>query len=45
LSHAEINHACRDSIKTAILSDKNMVTPTLLLQTIHERQETKVEKS
>ena len=41
LSHAEINHACRDSIKTAILSDNDTVTATLLLQTIHERQETK----
>ena len=43
LSHSEINHACRDSIKTAILADKDTVTAALLLQTIRERQATKSE--
>ena len=44
LSHAEINHACRDAIKTAILSDHDTVTSVLLSQTLCERRETKSEK-
>lgn len=40
LSHAEIDHACRDAIKNAILSDKNKITATQLLTTIKERQGT-----
>jgi len=37
LSHAEIDHACRDAIKTAILNDQNKVTATQLLDTIDQR--------
>jgi SpoVK/Ycf46/Vps4 family AAA+-type ATPase len=40
LSHAEIDHACRDSIKQAILSDQVNVNAKLLLQMLKERQGT-----
>lgn len=38
LSHAEIDHACRDAIKNAILADRNKITATQLLVTLRERQ-------
>lgn len=38
LSHAEIDHACRDAIKNAILSDRNKISATQLLVTLQERQ-------
>ena len=38
LSHAEIDQACRDAIKHAILSDRRTVTPQLLLQMTKERR-------
>ncbi len=38
LSHAEIDHACRDAIKNAILSDRMNVSATQLLRTLRERQ-------
>lgn len=38
LSHAEIDYACRDSIKIAILSDKTKVNTKELLKLIRERQ-------
>jgi SpoVK/Ycf46/Vps4 family AAA+-type ATPase len=37
LTHAEIDHACRNAIKHAILSDKDKVNATLLLQMLKER--------
>jgi SpoVK/Ycf46/Vps4 family AAA+-type ATPase len=40
LSHAEIDHACRDAIKNAILSDRKKIAATQLLITLRERQET-----
>ena len=40
LSHAEIDHACRDAIKNAILADQNKISATQLLITIKERQGT-----
>ncbi len=40
LSHAEIDHACRDAIKNAILTDRNKISAKQLLVTLHERQET-----
>jgi len=39
LSHAEIDQACRDSIKQAILRDQKMVRGTLLRQLLAERQD------
>ena len=39
LSHSEIDMACRDAIKCAILSNKPKVNVTLLLETINNRQE------
>ncbi len=39
LSHAEIDHACRDAIKNVILSDKNKVNATELLHTLKERRD------
>lgn len=39
LSHAEIDQACRDAIKGAILSDKETVSATSLLYTINNRLE------
>jgi SpoVK/Ycf46/Vps4 family AAA+-type ATPase len=41
LSHAEIDHACRDAIKNAILSDQNKISATQLLVTLKERQGTR----
>jgi len=38
LSHAEIDQACRDAIKQAILSDKEKISPAFLLQMLKERQ-------
>lgn len=40
LSHAEIDHACRDAIKEAILHDQNMVSAVGLLKTLRERHAT-----
>jgi len=40
LSHAEIDHACRDAIKEAILSDKSKVETRELLRTLSERAQT-----
>ena len=41
LSHAEIDQACRDAIKQAILSDELRVTAVLLRQMLKERQSAK----
>ena len=41
LSHAEIDHACRDAIKNAILADQNKISAKYLLITIRERQGTR----
>ena len=38
LSHAEIDQACRDAIKQAILTDKEKVSASLLEQMLRERQ-------
>lgn len=38
LSHAEIDQACRDAIKHAILSDRQIVTAQLILQMVKERR-------
>lgn len=38
LSHAEIDQACRDSIKQSILTDKDKVVPSFLKQMLKERQ-------
>ncbi len=38
LSHAEIDQACRDATKQAILTDKVKVNPELLRQMLKERQ-------
>jgi hypothetical protein len=38
LSHAEIDQACLDAIKQAILSDHTQVTAVQLLQTLGERR-------
>jgi len=38
LSHAEIDHACRDAIKIAILSDKKTVNTNSLIETIENCQ-------
>lgn len=43
LSHAEIEYACRDAIKLAILEDHPKVTTGLLLQTLEERCATHTE--
>ena len=40
LSHAEIDHACRDAIKNSILTDRNKISAKQLLVTLKERQET-----
>ena len=42
LSHAEIDQACKDSVKQAILEDKNSVTESLLKQMLKERQSARV---
>ncbi len=39
LSHAEIDQACRDAIKNAILSERTKVNATELLCTLKERRE------
>ncbi len=38
LSHADIDQACRDAIKQAILSDKQTVSSSVLQQMLKERQ-------
>jgi SpoVK/Ycf46/Vps4 family AAA+-type ATPase len=38
LSHAEIDHACRDAIKNVILSNKTQVSASELLQALEERK-------
>ena len=40
LSHAEIDHACRDTIKEAILADKQKVDAKALIRTLRERSQT-----
>lgn len=40
LSHAEIDHACRDSIKEAIMHDKQKVIGADLLKALKERRQT-----
>jgi SpoVK/Ycf46/Vps4 family AAA+-type ATPase len=40
LSHAEIDHACRDAIKEAVLLDCTVVSTEALTKTLHERQQT-----
>jgi SpoVK/Ycf46/Vps4 family AAA+-type ATPase len=37
LSHAEIDHACRDAIKDAILHDQPVVSATALLKALQEK--------
>ena len=39
LSHAEIDQACRDAIKKAILSDATKVNATSLIESLHNRQD------
>lgn len=41
LSHSEIDLACRDAIKQAILSDQQEVAPALLAQMLKERRATR----
>jgi SpoVK/Ycf46/Vps4 family AAA+-type ATPase len=38
LSHAEIDHSCRDAVKQAILTDKAKVSPELMRQMLKEHQ-------
>ncbi len=40
LSHAEIDHACRDAIKEAILTDMEEVETKALIKTLRERVQT-----
>jgi SpoVK/Ycf46/Vps4 family AAA+-type ATPase len=40
LSHAEIDHACRDAIKEAILQDQQTVCEAGLVKTLRERRQT-----
>ena len=40
LSHSEIDHACRDAIKEAILGDKEKVDTKALVKTLRERHQT-----
>ncbi len=40
LSHAEIDHACRDAIKAAILADRQKVRTQDLIKTLRERSQT-----
>jgi len=40
LSHAEIDHACRDAIKDTILSDQNKVQTATLVRVLSERKQT-----
>ncbi|MEI7881350.1 MAG: ATPase, partial [bacterium] len=39
LSHAEIDQACRDAIKQAILTDREAVDTPLLSSMLRERQD------
>jgi SpoVK/Ycf46/Vps4 family AAA+-type ATPase len=41
LSHAEVDHACRDATKQAILTDKAKVSPDLIRQMLKEHQAAK----
>lgn len=43
LSHAEIDRACRDAIKSAVLLDKKTVSVSLLQQTLDERHDTRID--
>lgn len=40
LSHAEIDHACRDAIKLSILANRKAVQTATLVKTLHERSQT-----
>ena len=40
LSHAEIDHACRDAIKEAILQDRKSVSSEALAKALRERRQT-----
>ncbi len=40
LSHAEIDHACRDAIKEGILQDRDAVDSEALVKTLQERHQT-----
>ncbi|MFT4547957.1 MAG: SpoVK/Ycf46/Vps4 family AAA+-type ATPase [Pseudoalteromonas tetraodonis] len=40
LSHAEIDHACRDAIKEAILADQHQIGTKALVRTLRERSQT-----
>jgi SpoVK/Ycf46/Vps4 family AAA+-type ATPase len=40
LSHAEIDHACRDAIKEVILADQEKVSTKDLVRTLQERSQT-----
>lgn len=40
LSHAEIDHACRDAIKEAILNDRKSVETAMLSKSLDERKQT-----
>lgn len=42
LNHSEVDQACRDSIKQAILNDESTVSPLLLRQMLKERQHSKI---
>jgi SpoVK/Ycf46/Vps4 family AAA+-type ATPase len=44
LSHAELDYACRDSIKQIILSDEKTIKAALLRQLLAERQEARQER-
>lgn len=39
LSHAEIDQACKDAVKSVILSDRKKVDTALLIQALRERQD------
>jgi len=38
LSHADVDHACRDAIKNIILADRKKVNTALLIESLKERQ-------
>ena len=40
LSHAEIDHACRDAIKDSILKDQKKVSSSDLIRSFHQRRQT-----
>jgi SpoVK/Ycf46/Vps4 family AAA+-type ATPase len=44
LSHAEIDHACRDAIKESILNSKAKVGTATLVKMLHERSQTHLRK-